>query len=117
MNSQKLLNEKRMRRARRVRAKTRGTASKPRLSVFRSNKYISVQLIDDVKGTTLASVSSRGMKKGAGTNAAAEHVGKTIAEQAKKLGISHAVLDRGKYKFHGNVKALVSGAKSGGLTI
>lgn len=112
MNQQKALNEKRSRRERRVRARIHGTASKPRLTVFHSNRYLHVQLIDDAKGVTLAHASSREMK---GKGTVAEFVGKTIAERAKKAGITKAILDRGSYKFHGNVKALVEAAKKEGL--
>lgn len=97
------------RRRARVRGKIRGTAERPRLSVFRSNKHISAQLIDDVEGGTLAAALG-----GAGVTAAGE-VGKILAEKASKLGIKKVVFDRGGYKYHGRVKALAEGARKGGL--
>ena len=93
-------------------------AGRPRLSVFRSSKHIYAQIIDDLKGHTLASASStekdlRG-KTGAGT-AAASAVGKLIAERASKAGVKDVVFDRGAYIYHGRVKALAEGAREGGL--
>jgi large subunit ribosomal protein L18 len=94
---------------------------RPRLSVFRSSKHIYVQLIDDVKGVTLASAStvdkeiSSGLKTGADT-AAAVAVGKLIAERAIKAGITEVVFDRGGYIYHGRVKALADAAREGGLS-
>lgn len=94
---------------------------RPRLSVFRSSKHIYVQLIDDVKGVTLASAStvdkeiSSGLKTGADT-AAAIAVGKLIAERAIKAGITEVVFDRGGYIYHGRVKALADAAREGGLS-
>ncbi len=93
---------------------------KPRLSVFRSNKAIYVQLIDDAQGRTLVSASSRdealkGELKSGGTVEAAQAVGKLVAERAKQAGISQVVFDRGGYIYHGRVKALADGAREGGL--
>jgi len=91
---------------------------RPRLSVHRSNKQIYVQVIDDIKGTTLAAASSLekdlGVKNG-GTKEAAEKVGKLIAERAKKAGISQVQFDRGGFVYHGRVKAVADGAREGGL--
>lgn len=93
---------------------------KPRLSVFRSNQNIYAQIIDDVKGVTLASASTidqalkAQVKKGWDLSAA-EAVGKAVAERAKKVGVSAVVFDRGAYPFHGRVKALAMAARSGGL--
>jgi large subunit ribosomal protein L18 len=104
------------RRHRRVRGKVTGTAERPRLAVFRSNRGIEAQLIDDVEAKTLASASWLALKgfKGDKTEQAAE-VGKLLAQNAKKAGIETAVFDRGGYLFHGRVKALADGAREGGL--
>jgi large subunit ribosomal protein L18 len=101
----------------RIRTKINGTAQKPRLSVFRSNKDIYAQLIDDLTGTTLASVTSRskdGSKSGNKTEQAME-AGKALAEAAKAVGVETCVFDRGGYLYHGRVKALADGAREGGL--
>jgi len=97
------------RRRTRIRSKVTGTKDRPRLSVFRSNKHIYAQLIDDVKGETLAAALG-----GAGVPAATE-VGKDLAKESLKLGIKKVVFDRGGYKYHGRVKALAEGARKGGL--
>lgn len=102
---------------RRVRKVVSGTAARPRLSVFRSNKEIYAQLIDDVSGATLGSASSRDKgfeEKGNKTEVAAA-VGKRIAEVAKEKGIETCAFDRGGYLYHGRVKALADGAREGGL--
>jgi large subunit ribosomal protein L18 len=108
--------EARMRRHRRVRGKVAGTAERPRLVVFRSNRGIFAQLVDDESGRTLASAgwTSLGKSAGSKTEQAAE-VGKALAEAAKKAGIERCVFDRGGYLFHGRVKALAEGAREGGL--
>jgi large subunit ribosomal protein L18 len=108
--------EARMRRHRRVRGKVAGTAERPRLTVFRSNRGIFAQLIDDEAGRTLAAASwqSVGSLDGSKTDQA-EAVGKALAEAAKKAGIERCVFDRGGYLFHGRVKALAEGAREGGL--
>jgi large subunit ribosomal protein L18 len=109
--------EARLRRHRRVRGKVSGTAERPRLAVFRSNKGISAQLIDDVSGKTLAGASWVGVKKGfkgTKTEQAAE-VGKLLAAAAQKVGVETVVFDRGGYLYHGRVKALADGAREGGL--
>ena len=108
-----------MRRARRVRFAVRKKASgRPRLSVFRSERNIYAQIIDDVKGVTLCSASSleknSRLEKGSNVEAA-EKIGKLIAERAKEKGISKVVFDRGGYKYHGRVKALADGARMNGL--
>jgi large subunit ribosomal protein L18 len=104
------------RRHRRVRGKVTGTAERPRLAVFRSNRGIEAQLIDDVEAKTLASASWLALKgfKGDKTEQSTE-VGKLLAQNAKKAGIETAVFDRGGYLFHGRVKALADGAREGGL--
>mgnify|MGYP006201475867 CR=1 FL=1 len=109
---------KRTRIKRRIRGKISGTTEKPRLSVFRSNKDIYAQLIDDATGTTLASANSRqkdiAAQKGTKTELSLL-VGKAIAEKAKALGIENCVFDRGGYLYHGRVKSLADGAREGGL--
>ena len=97
------------RRRTRIRGKIKGTAERPRLSVFRSSKHIYAQLIDDAKAQTLVSAS------GGGDVVAAGKVGQELAEQALSLGIKKIVFDRGGYQYHGRVKALADGARQGGL--
>ncbi len=107
----------RERRHRRIRGKVAGTAERPRLAVFRSNKGIFAQLVDDQSGRTIAGASWLGVEKpfkGTKTEQAAE-VGKALAEVAKKAGIESVVFDRGGYLYHGRVKALADGAREGGL--
>ena len=107
--------EKRNRIKRRVRGKISGSAELPRLSVYKSNKEIYAQLIDDKDGKTLASASSRTLKaKGNKVEISAE-VGKAIAEKAKAAGIENIVFDRNGFVYHGRVKALADGAREGGL--
>ena len=106
----------RQRRAVRVRAKVRGTAERPRLSVFRSNRAIWAQVIDDRTGKTVASASTVNLTdKGLSKTDAAARVGKLIAERAKAAGVERVVFDRGAYLYHGRVKALADGAREGGL--
>jgi large subunit ribosomal protein L18 len=107
----------RERRHRRVRGRIRGTAERPRLAVFRSNRGIFAQLVDDDAGKTIAASSWIGLKsfKGDKTEQAAE-VGKQLAEAARKAGIESVVFDRGGYLYHGRVKALADGAREGGLS-
>ena len=105
----------RKRRHLRVRAKVSGTAEKPRLCVFRSNKNIEAQLIDDVKGVTLVSASSTQLKLANGGNIeAAGKVGAALAEKAKGKGIEEVVFDRNGYLYHGRVAALADAAREGG---
>ena len=100
----------------RIRKVVSGTAAKPRLSVFRSNKGISAQLIDDVAGVTLVSASSSALKDAKGTKIEiAAAVGKALAEKAAKAGIDTAAFDRNGYLYHGRVKSLADGAREGGL--
>ena len=106
--------EKRARRHNRIRARVSGTASKPRLAVFRSNRYVYAQLINDETGNTLASADSREVK-GQNTTEKATKVGATVAEAAKKAGITTVVFDRGGFKYQGVVAALADGAREGGL--
>ena len=109
-------NSVRRRRAVRVRRKVKGTAEKPRLCVFRSNKNIEAQLIDDVNGVTLVSASSTQLKHANGGNIeAAGKVGAALAEKAKGKGIEEVVFDRNGYLYHGRVAALADAAREGGL--
>lgn len=98
----------------RIRGKVSGTAERPRMTVFRSNKQIYVQLVDDSEGKTLASASSKGIEKGTKTEVAAK-VGQAIAEKALAAGITEVVFDRNGYLFHGRVKSLADAARNGGL--
>ena len=114
--SVKTAEAKRLRRRRRVRAKVSGTAERPRISVFRSNRGMSVQLIDDVAGRTLAAVNwTEDELKGLSKMEQATRVGALLAERAKAAGVETAVFDRGGYQYHGRVKALAEGAREGGL--
>jgi large subunit ribosomal protein L18 len=107
----------RIRRHRRVRAKVHGSAERPRLVIFRSNRGIEAQLVDDDAGKTLASASHLALAKSfkGDKTAQAEAVGKALAEAAKKAGVDTCVFDRGGYLYHGRVKALADGAREGGL--
>lgn len=108
----------RKRRHFRVRKKVRGNETRPRLAVFRSNKHIYAQLIDDVAGRTLVSASTveSEQRKGApGTVDAAKAVGERLGERAKSAGIASVVFDRGGFKYHGRVAAVADGARSAGL--
>jgi large subunit ribosomal protein L18 len=107
----------RLRRRRRVRAKVRGGAERPRISVFRSNRGIFAQLIDDDTGRTLASVNwTESELRGLGRMEQAQRAGALLAQRARDAGVESAVFDRGGYKYHGRVKALADGAREGGLT-
>ncbi len=111
--------ESRLRRHRRVRKKVAGTAARPRLAVHRSNKHITVQLIDDDAGRTIASASTtesevRGSGSGS-TVAAATKVGQVVAQRAKAAGVSKVVYDRGGYLYHGRVAAVAEAAREAGL--
>ena len=98
----------------RIRGKVAGTAERPRMSVFRSNKGIYVQLIDDLSGRTLAAASSKGLEGGTKTEVSAK-VGKEIAKLAQEKGIVSVVFDRNGYLFHGRVKSLADAAREAGL--
>lgn len=110
-------NLQRLKRHKRVRSKISGTASRPRLAVYRSNAHISAQIIDDVAGVTLVAASTYEKDfEGIGSNqAAAYEVGKMIAERAIAKGITAVVFDRGGYVYHGRVSKLAEGAREGGL--
>lgn len=111
--------EGRLRRHRRVRKKVHGTAARPRLAVYRSNRHLSVQLIDDDSGRTIVSASSLEAdfrKQQAGGNiAAATAIGTLIAERAKKAGITSVVFDRGGFLYHGRIAAIADAARAAGL--
>jgi len=98
----------------RIRGKISGTVQRPRMSVFRSNKGIYVQLIDDLEGKTLCSASSKGLSEGTKTEIAAK-VGEAIAKKATEAGIEQVVFDRNGYLFHGRVKSLADAARKAGL--
>ncbi len=109
--------EARLRRHRRVRSKVQGTAERPRLAVFRSNRGIEAQLVDDLSGRTIASASHLALPKSfkGDKSAQAAEVGKLLAANAKSAGVDACVFDRGGYLYHGRVKALADGAREGGL--
>ena len=109
--------QSRLRRRRRVRAKVRGTAERPRLSVFRSNRGIQAQVIDDVAGHTLAAVNwTEDDLKSLKSMDQAKRAGELLGERAKAAGVETVVFDRGGYRYHGRVKALADGAREKGLT-
>ena len=108
---------KRLKRRRRVRAKVVGTAARPRISVFRSNRGVFAQLIDDEAGRTLASVQwTEAELRSLRPLEQAKRAGELLAQRAKDAGVETAVFDRGGYQYHGRVKALAEGAREGGLT-
>jgi large subunit ribosomal protein L18 len=108
----------RLRRRRRVRAKVSGTAERPRISVFRSNRGISAQLIDDRSGRTLAAVTwTESDLRSLARMEQAERAGRALAQRAQAAGIERAVFDRGGYRFHGRVKAFADGVREGGLAV
>ena len=108
--------ERRQRIRFRIRKTISGTSTNPRLSVFRSNKEIYAQLIDDVNGVTILAASSREKEIGKGTNVeVATAVGKLVAEKAVKAGIEVVTIDRGGYLYHGRIKSLAEGARAAGL--
>ena len=110
--------QRRLKRRRRVRAKVRGTAERPRISVFRSNRGIAAQLVDDVAGHTIAAVQwtepdLRDLKK----SEQSAKAGELLAQRAKAAGVESAVFDRGGYQYHGHVKAFADGVREGGLAV
>ncbi len=110
----------RVRRHRRVRKRVVGTAARPRLCVFRSNKHIYAQVIDDTSGVTLASASTveAGLREsGTGNVDAAKAVGQLVGERAKAAGVEKVVFDRGGFRYHGRVAALCDGARAAGLEV
>ncbi len=125
MTAQQSKIEKRERRHRRIRSRVRGTASRPRLSVFRSNRSIVLQLIDDGAGKTLCALRDAGTRgkprsaaKKSGTRVErAARLGEALAAKAAERGITAAVFDRGGYRYHGIIKAVADGARTGGLAL
>lgn len=118
MKAQKRLAATRLRKRHRVRKKVRGTAERPRLTVFRSSKHIYAQLIDDDAGKTLAAFSSAAKDVGVeygGNVKAATAVGAKLADVAKKAGVTQVAFDRGHYKYHGRIKALADAVRAGGI--
>ena len=110
--------QRRLKRRRRVRAKVRGSAERPRISVFRSNRGIHAQLIDDLSGRTLAAVSwTEGDLRGLKPMEQAGKAGELLAERAKAAGVDSALFDRGGYRYHGKVKAFAEGVREGGLKV
>ena len=110
--------QQRLRRRRRVRAKVAGTAERPRISVFRSNRGIAAQLVDDRAGRTVAAVSwTEADVRGLAPMEQAGALGKRLAERAKAAGVETAVFDRGGYQYHGRVKAFAEGVREGGLAV
>src|ERR687889_54676 len=109
---------RRLKRRRRVRAKVHGSAERPRISVFRSNRGVFAQLIDDDSGRTLASVNwTESDLRSLKPMEQAAKAGELLADRAKAAGVENAVFDRGGYQYHGRVKALAEGAREGGLTV
>jgi large subunit ribosomal protein L18 len=108
--------QRRLKRRRRVRAKIRGSAERPRISVFRSNRGLFAQLVDDDSGRTLAAVNwTESDLQGLGRMEQAKRIGQLLAERASEAGVQDAVFDRGGYQYHGRVKALAEGAREAGL--
>jgi large subunit ribosomal protein L18 len=108
--------QRRLRRRRRVRARVRGTAERPRLAVFRSNRGVFVQLIDDDRGHTVASVAwTEKELRDLGPMEQAKRAGELLASRANEAGIESCVFDRGGYRYHGRVQAVAEGAREGGL--
>ncbi len=122
MNKQKFIGKQRIRRKNHVRNKLRGTAERPRLSIFRSHKHVYCQVIDDIAGKTLAAASTRdkdlaGEVKYGGNKDAATAIGKAVAERALAAGVKKVRLDRGSSKYHGRVAALADAAREAGLVL
>lgn len=120
MKISKRIATRRQVRAWRVRKRTKGTPDRPRLTVYRSNKHIYAQIIDDQAGTSLAAASTRESeicdpKENGGNKKAAIKVGKTLAARALERGIKQVAFDRGKYRYHGRIAALADAAREGGL--
>lgn len=112
----KLNLNKRLRKSR-TRSRMLGTTERPRLSIFRSNKYVYAQLINDNDGKTMISASTRGLDTKGGKTGKAKILGQKLAESAKKAGIKSVIFDRGSYKYHGRVKAVAEGVREGGLKL
>jgi len=112
---EKIKKARKARRALRIRNKIQSVSTAPRLTVFRSNKHIYAQVIDDIKGKTLVSVSEKEVDVKNTKTEKAKVVGMKLAEKAKAIKIKNVVFDKGAYKYHGRVKALAEGAREGGL--
>lgn len=110
-------NQRRLHRKRRTTIKNLGTAKRPRTSIFRSNKVITAQLVDDEKGITLAAASSKEIKAKEFSVEVAKKTGKLLAEKASKVGVKEVTYDRSGYRYHGKVKALAEGMREGGLRL
>jgi large subunit ribosomal protein L18 len=118
MSTAQKLRNARIRRHHRVRKNVRGTADRPRLAVFRSNKHVTAQVIDDIAGKTLAAASSTEAELRAGTTGnrdSASRVGALLAERAKSAGVTKVVFDRGGFQYHGRVAAVADAARENGL--
>jgi large subunit ribosomal protein L18 len=116
MSGQRNKYERRRIRRYRIRKRVQGTVARPRLSVFRSARHIYAQVVDDGQGQTLVAASSREVgAQGPGKLSISTEVGKLLAQRAKEKGVTQVAFDRGGYQFHGRVKALADGARSGGL--
>jgi large subunit ribosomal protein L18 len=120
MDHARTILRQRIRRRHRVRKPLRGTAERPRLSVFRTSKHIYAQVIDDTAGKTLAAASSvdreiRGSVASGGNKQAAEAIGRAVAERARAAGVTQVCFDRGSFKYHGRVAALADAARAAGL--
>ncbi len=121
MDKQIAKNIRKDRRQKRTRAKIQGTSECPRINVYKSNRYVYIQLIDDSKGVTLAAVhsqkvdASKSEAAGGKKSKAAFEAGKQLAEKAKALGVSLVVFDRGSFQYHGRIKSVAEGAREGGL--
>jgi len=110
--------DRRLKRRRRVRAKISGTATRPRISVFRSNRGLSAQLIDDISGHTLAAVNwFEPELRSLAVSERTKRAGETLAERAKAAGVSEAVFDRGGYRYHGHVRAFAEAIRETGITV
>ena len=110
--------QRRLKRRRRVRAKITGTAQRPRISIFRSNRGITAQLVDDVAGHTLVAVAwTEAQLRDKAPMEGAAAAGKLLAERASAAGVTVAVFDRGGYQYHGRVKAFAEGVREGGITV
>jgi large subunit ribosomal protein L18 len=108
--------QRRLRRRRRVRSRVSGTAERPRLSVYRSNRGVFAQLVDDTRGHTLAAVNwTEPELRDLAAGEQAKRAGQLLAERAKAVGVETCIFDRGGYKYHGRVRALAEGAREGGL--
>ena len=112
MNRKKTLNKIKERRKKRIRSKIFGTSERPRLSIFKSNRYVYAQLINDDESKTLCSVSTRQLAA-----SGKKQLGETIAKKAAEKGIKKAVFDRGNYKYHGRIKEIAEGVRKGGLQL